>query len=271
MMITKWDKRFMEMAKLVSSWSKDPSKQIGAVAVRDRRILAQGYNGLPKGLPDTPAYLEDRDVKYTHIIHAEENVIINAARNGVSLEGSTVYIYGLAPCSSCAGKLVNAGVKHIVFEDIHDDPFWTASQKKSEVICKYGDVVLSELTAPLWPEIPEAKVYDAGLDPDFFKRIDNNDHTKDFLGFIKDEGPDEKFLQEIYDGKHYKQEKKKRFCHCGHPEDNHPFRHPFIEKEQTVFLGAAGAKFTPVEDDEEEAPDDWMERQRKRYYADTGE
>ena len=110
----KWDKRFLEMAQLVSTWSKDPSTQVGCVAVRNRNVIAQGYNGFPRGMDDDPQYYNDRPLKYRLIVHAEMNAIYNAAENGVSLKGSTVYVYGLPVCNDCAKGLVQAGIKRIV-------------------------------------------------------------------------------------------------------------------------------------------------------------
>ena len=110
----KWDKRFLEMAQLVSTWSKDPSTQVGGVAVRNRTVIAQGYNGFPRGMDDDPQYYNDRPLKYRLIVHAEMNAIYNAAENGVSLKGSTLYVYGLPVCNDCAKGLVQAGIKRIV-------------------------------------------------------------------------------------------------------------------------------------------------------------
>ena len=81
----KWDKRFLEMAKVVSTWSKDPSTKVGTVAVRNRTVIAQGYNGFPRGIKDDDRY-NDREIKYKFIVHSEMNAIYNAAQNGVSLE-----------------------------------------------------------------------------------------------------------------------------------------------------------------------------------------
>ena len=84
---TKWPIRFMNMAKMVSTWSKDPSSKIGAVAVNDERnILATGYNGFPKGIADTEERLNNKDEKYPRIVHAEMNALMNALYNGVSLK-----------------------------------------------------------------------------------------------------------------------------------------------------------------------------------------
>ena len=124
----KWDKRFLEMAKLVASWSKDPSTQVGAVAVRNRTVIAQGYNGFPRGMDDDEWLYENKTMKYSRIVHAEMNLIYNAADNGVSLKGATVYAVGLPVCHDCAKGLIQAGVKRVVMpmiEKMNDK--WKAS------------------------------------------------------------------------------------------------------------------------------------------------
>lgn len=83
---TDWDRRFLALAKQVAGWSKAPSSQVGAVAVLDRRILATGFNGFPVGMADDPR-LCDRESKYPRIVHAEQNVVAWAAREGVALAG----------------------------------------------------------------------------------------------------------------------------------------------------------------------------------------
>ena len=110
----KWDIRFLELAKQVASWSKDPSTQVGAVAVRNRTVIAQGYNGLHRGMKDTHDRLTVRTLKINRIVHAEMNAIYNAAENGVSLKDSTVYVVGLPVCHECAKCLIQVGVKRIV-------------------------------------------------------------------------------------------------------------------------------------------------------------
>jgi len=105
----------MELAKAVSTWSKDPSKKIGAIAIGSKgQVLAQGFNGFPRGIDDTDERLNDRETKYKYVVHAEMNLIYNATFNGISLDGSTVYIYGLPLCSECAKGLIQVGVKRIV-------------------------------------------------------------------------------------------------------------------------------------------------------------
>ena len=114
-MSNKWDKRYMELAKAVASWSKDPSKKIGAVAIGSKgQVLAQGFNGFPRGIDDNDERLNDRETKYKYVVHAEMNLIYNATFNGISLDGSTVYVYGLPICSECAKGLIQVGVKQVV-------------------------------------------------------------------------------------------------------------------------------------------------------------
>ena len=113
-MLDKWDKRFMEISKVISQWSKDPSRQIGAIAVRNRKILSTGYNGFPKGIKDLKSRYDNREEKYKFVVHAEMNCIYNAAENGISLKDSTLYIYGLPVCGDCALGIIQAGVSRVV-------------------------------------------------------------------------------------------------------------------------------------------------------------
>ena len=96
----KWDNQYMDLAKCIAKWSKDPSTKIGAVAIGDKgQVLSQGYNGFPRGIEDSPERLHVREEKYKYIVHAEMNCIFNASFNGVSLANSTMYICGLPCCS----------------------------------------------------------------------------------------------------------------------------------------------------------------------------
>ena len=111
----KWDQRFMDMAMMISAWSKDPSSKIGAVIVNDeRRILATGYNGFPRGIYDSDERLNDRDEKYPRIIHAEMNALMNALYSGVSVRNATLYVYGLPICPSCTKCIIQAGISRVV-------------------------------------------------------------------------------------------------------------------------------------------------------------
>lgn len=111
---SKWDHRFMRLAREVSTWSKDPAAQIGAVIIRDRRILATGYNGFPEGIEDTPERLNDKEQKFPRIIHGEMNALLNALNNGVSVRGSTLYVYGLPICADCTKSVIQSGISRVV-------------------------------------------------------------------------------------------------------------------------------------------------------------
>jgi len=112
---SKWDNRFMKLAREISTWSKDPSSKIGAVIVDDdRRILATGYNGFPRGIEDTEERLNDREQKYPRIVHAESNALLSALYSGVSVKGATLYVWGLPICSECTKLVIQSGIKRVV-------------------------------------------------------------------------------------------------------------------------------------------------------------
>jgi len=137
----KWDIRFLEMAKLVASWSKDPSTQVGSVAVRNRTVIAQGYNGFPIGVDDHELYYLNRAIKYKRIVHAEMNAIYNAAENGVSLKGSTIYVIGLPICHDCAKGLIQAGITRVVTPEQEIPENWQDSISSSISMFKEAGVV----------------------------------------------------------------------------------------------------------------------------------
>jgi dCMP deaminase len=114
MELTRWNLNYLELAKTVSSWSKDPSTKIGAVAVGRRgQILAQGYNGFPRGIADSDERLHNREEKYKFTVHGEMNCIYNAALNGTSLDGADMYVYGLPVCSECAKGIIQIGIRRV--------------------------------------------------------------------------------------------------------------------------------------------------------------
>lgn len=137
----KWDKRFLEMAKLVASWSKDPSTQVGSVAVRNRTVIAQGYNGFPRGVDDHELYYLNKAIKYKRIVHAEMNAIYNAAENGVSLKDSTIYVIGLPICHDCAKGLIQAGISRVVTPEQEIPENWQESISSSISMFKEAGVI----------------------------------------------------------------------------------------------------------------------------------
>jgi len=109
----KWDTRFLNIAKEVATWSKDPSSKIGAIAVKDRVILSTGYNGFPRGIDDSEDRYQDKEQKYKYVVHGEMNCIYNAAHIGTNLNNSDMYVYGLPTCSECAKGIIQIGVKRV--------------------------------------------------------------------------------------------------------------------------------------------------------------
>lgn len=113
-----WDDYFCDIAATVASKSHDPNTQIGAVITSiDHSILSTGYNGFPREIQDTDHRWE-RPMKYMYLVHAEHNAILNAARTGVALWGSVLYLYGMGPatvpCSQCAKAIIQAGILRVV-------------------------------------------------------------------------------------------------------------------------------------------------------------
>lgn len=137
----KWDKRYMEIARQTALWSKDPSSQIGAVAVdSEGQILTTGYNGFPRGINDTEERYNNREVKYEMIVHAEMNAIYNATYHGVSLKDSTMYVAGLPCCNKCALGLIQTGIKRVVMDGDPEDERWKASWGLSEQLFNEANV-----------------------------------------------------------------------------------------------------------------------------------
>ncbi len=130
----KWDKRFMEMAALVASWSScyKENRQVGAVIVKDKRILTTGYNGASSGIVSCKEKGECLRVKLDiksgtcqeicYAVHAEQNAIIQAAKMGVSVQDATIYVTH-QPCSICAKMIINSGIKRIVYKEGYPDEF----------------------------------------------------------------------------------------------------------------------------------------------------
>jgi dCMP deaminase len=115
----KWDRFYIGMAVYVASASKDPSTQVGAVIIRPNNTVASvGYNGFPRGMNDDPAIYADRTLKYSRIVHAEMNAILNAQG---PVDGCTLYTSSLPPCDRCAVFVVQAGIKRVVFEEPSTD------------------------------------------------------------------------------------------------------------------------------------------------------
>ncbi len=153
----KWDRRFMEMAHLVSTWTScfNEGRAIGAVIVKDKRVMATGYNGAPAGLKTCRERGECMRRKLgvasgTHAelcfaIHAEQNAIIQAAKLGVSIDGGTLYCTH-QPCSMCTRIIINAGIRRVVYEQGYPDDFSLALFRESQTLLERYDPETGETT-----------------------------------------------------------------------------------------------------------------------------
>lgn len=124
-----WDEYFMKLAEEVQTRTTCLRRPVGAVIVKDRRILATGYNGVPTGLRhciETGCLREKLGVpsgqrhEICRGLHAEQNALLQAARYGINIEGASIYVT-TQPCSVCAKMLINAGIKEIVYRDPYPD------------------------------------------------------------------------------------------------------------------------------------------------------
>ena len=133
-MFDKWDRRFVEMARLVSTWAScyKPGRKIGAVIVLDKRVMTTGYNGAPAGvrtcvergecLREKLGIASGTRHELCYAVHAEQNAIIQAAKLGIAIDGATLYCTH-QPCILCAKMIVNAGIRRVVYEQGYPDEF----------------------------------------------------------------------------------------------------------------------------------------------------
>lgn len=125
-----WDKYFMEMAELVATRSTCLRRQVGAIIVQEKRVIATGYNGAPKGVPhcaEKGGCLREKmgipsgeRHELCRALHAEQNAIIQAANFAQSIDGATMYVTN-QPCIICAKMIINAGIKRIVVKEGYPD------------------------------------------------------------------------------------------------------------------------------------------------------
>lgn len=144
--ITKWDRRFVNLAQHIADWSKDPSTKVGTIVVGpDREIRSTGYNGFPRGVADD-GRLTNREDKYPIIVHAEENAVAQAARIGVSLRGCTAYLWPLPPCSKCARLLIQAGIAVVVYPDQEVPERWRDDTERARKLLLEAGVFVRRVT-----------------------------------------------------------------------------------------------------------------------------
>jgi dCMP deaminase len=116
--------QFFPVAEALAALSKDRSTKVGALALgEDHEILSAGYNGFPRGVADIEERHE-RPMKYLYTSHAEENLVAQAARKGISLKGSTILVTSLFPCTTCSRMMIQAGVKRIIANHPKIDKRW---------------------------------------------------------------------------------------------------------------------------------------------------
>ncbi len=138
----KWHKRFMEVAELVKTWSKDPSTKVGAVVVGpDREIRSTGYNGLVRGVDDNKPERLERPTKYDFFEHAERNAVYNACLIGASLKGCVIYVTSM-PCPDCARAIIQSGIKMVVTHKVTIDENSPANTWRDKLI--YSEEMFKE-------------------------------------------------------------------------------------------------------------------------------
>lgn len=130
----RWDDRFMELCETISKWSScfREGRNIGAIIVKNKRIMTTGYNGAPAGvescrerqecLRDKLNIPSGKQAELCYAIHAEQNAIIQAAKMGIAIEGATIYCTH-QPCAICAKMIVNAGIARVVYKHPYPDEF----------------------------------------------------------------------------------------------------------------------------------------------------
>lgn len=149
-MSEKWDRRYLELACLIASWSKDPEKQVGCVLVDEqRRIVSTGYNGPPRDVE-----IPEPDARLPLTLHAELNALLVAPRVAV-----VAYIWPVGPCSQCMAALAQHGIQRVVTKRMPGAKWneklsmYIAEQKQIEIICyEKADLFALESSGGLGPE-----------------------------------------------------------------------------------------------------------------------
>jgi dCMP deaminase len=141
----KWDRRFLELAKHISSWSKDPSTKVGCVIANNaRKVIALGYNGFPPGIADTEERLNDRPTKYKYVVHSEPNAFANTNGN---TKGCTIYTWPFAPCSECMKLIIINGIQRVVYPSPSEELRirWGDSLKLAEDMAREAGIIVTTM------------------------------------------------------------------------------------------------------------------------------
>ena len=142
----KWKKRFMELTEHIATWSSCLRRHVGAVIVKDKRIMTTGYNGAPAGVKtciERGSCMRNEmnipsgtHAELCYAAHAEQNAIIQAAKEGISLKGCVLYCTH-QPCVVCAKMIINSGIKEVIYKEGYPD-------KKKKKICEEAGVKLTK-------------------------------------------------------------------------------------------------------------------------------
>lgn len=150
--MNKWDERFMQLAETVAEWSScfQSNRHVGAVVVKDKRVLTTGYNGAPSGIKSCAERGEClrrvRNIasgtmqEVCYAVHAEQNAICQAAKLGISLDGATIYVTH-QPCVICTRMIINSGIKKVIYKNGYPDEFAVELFNQSDVeLVKFEDL-----------------------------------------------------------------------------------------------------------------------------------
>jgi dCMP deaminase len=153
----KWDIRYLRLAREVSTWSKDPSTQTGAVIVRSNgSVCSTGFNGFPQNMPDDPALYANREEKYSRVVHCEINAQIFS--HDPDLLGYTLYTWPFASCDRCCVQMLQAGITRFVWPE----PDAEKLARWAEAFIKTKKYITE--SGAIWTEIPMAEI-DAKTNP----------------------------------------------------------------------------------------------------------
>ncbi|RKX68080.1 cytidine deaminase [candidate division TA06 bacterium] len=146
-----WDEYFMQITELVKERSTCLRRKVGAVIVKNKRILTTGYNGPPEGFKhcdDLGGCIRDRlhipsgqRQELSRAVHAEQNAIVQAAKMGISIDGGTIYVTN-HPCVICTKMLINAGIKRIIYKEGYPDELSKEMLKEGNIeVIQFSDLV----------------------------------------------------------------------------------------------------------------------------------
>jgi dCMP deaminase len=136
-----WKIKYMNLAKEIASWSKDPSTKVGCIAVgNEGQVLSQGYNGFPRNIEDKAERYNNKQEKYKYVVHAEMNCIYHACLNGISLNNASLFVYGLVICHECAKGIIQVGISNVYGND-NSSSNWHESHNLTKKLFKEAGVI----------------------------------------------------------------------------------------------------------------------------------